>query len=317
MRGYIVLFALALIWGASFLFIKVGVEQMPPATLVVLRLAFSLLTLLAIIAARPELAKGWRRYWRLGVVVGVVNNVIPFLLITWGEVSIASGVASILNATTPLFTVLLANWWPDSARESLTRRRAAGVVLGFLGVAVLIGPSILHVTGSTARIAGELAVLVAAASYGVGTLLSRRFGGSAPLVGPLTMQGSALILTIPVAVATGLPTHIPSAKALGAVATLGILGTAIAYLLYFWLIRNVGATRTSIVTYLLPCTALIWGVLLLHETVSWNAFAGLALVLFGTMVTNGTIGSWARRGERARSTAAPTLQLTPSGSGDA
>ncbi|HEV2405879.1 MAG TPA: EamA family transporter [Ktedonobacterales bacterium] len=312
MRGYVVLFALALIWGASFLFIKVGVEQMPPATLVVLRLGFSVLTLSAIIAARPALAAGWRRYWRLGVVVGVVNNVIPFMLITWGEVRIASGVAAILNATTPLFTVLLANWWPDSARESLTPRRGAGVALGFLGVAVLVGPTILNVTGTSGRIIGELAVLVAAASYGVGALLSRRFGGSAMLVGPITMQGSALILSIPVAVASGLPTHMPSAKALGAVITLGVLGTAVAYLLYFWLIRNVGATRTILVTYLLPCTALIWGAIFLGETISWNALAGLALVLVGTMITNGTIGKrlFARRGQ-GRVAGAVSLAVEP------
>lgn len=298
MRGYIMLFALALIWGASFLFIKIGVEQMPPTTLVALRLGFSVLTMLIIIAARPALAAGWRRYWKLGVVVGVVNNIIPFTLISWGEIRIATGVASILNATTPLFTVLLANFWPDSARESLTRARVAGVALGFLGVAVLVGPSILNVAGSNGRIIGELAVLIAAASYAVGALLIRRFGGTATLVGPITMQTSALILMIPIALATGIPTHMPNAKAISAVAALGVLGTAIAYLLYFWLIRNLGATRASIVTYLLPCTALIWGALFLRESISWNAVAGLALVLLGTMVTNGTIGKrFARRGQ--------------------
>lgn len=309
MRGYIVLFALALIWGASFLFIKIGVDQMPPTTLVALRLGFSVLTILVIIAARPSLAAGWRRYWKLGVVVGVVNNIIPFTLISWGEIRIATGVASILNATTPLFTVLLANFWPDSARESLTRARAAGVALGFVGVAVLVGPSILNVAGSNGRIIGEVAVLIAAASYAVGALLIRRFGGTAMLVGPITMQTSALILMIPIALVAGLPTHMPNAKAIGAVAALGVLGTAIAYLLYFWLIRNLGATRASIVTYLLPCTALIWGALFLNETISWNALAGLTLVLLGTMVTNGTIGKrlFARRGQPGM-VAAPALQ---------
>ena len=317
MRGYIVLFALALIWGASFLFIKVGVEAMSPATLVALRLGFSVLTLLAIAAARPALVAGWRRYWRLAIVVGIVNNVIPFMLISWGEVHIASGVASILNATTPLFTVLLANWWPDSARESLTPRRAAGVALGFIGVGVLVGPSILSVTGSNARIVGELAVLVASASYGVGALLSRRFGGSAMLVGPVTIQTSALIVSAPIAILSGLPTHMPSVKALGAVATLGVMGTAVAYLLYFWLIRNVGATRTTIVTYLLPCTALIWGALLLSETISWNALGGLGLVLLGTMVTNGTIGKRFGARKQARVATATALRIEPSGGGEA
>jgi drug/metabolite transporter (DMT)-like permease len=306
-RGYIMLFALALIWGASFLFIKIGVNEMPPTTLVALRLGFSVLTLYAIIAARPSLVAGWRRYWRLGVVVGIVNNIIPFTLISWGETRIATGVAAILNATTPLFTALLANWWPDSARETLTRRRVAGVALGFVGVGVLVGPGLLKVTGSSGRVIGEVAVLIAAASYAVGALLIRRFGGSATLVGPITMQTSSLILMIPIALAVGLPAHVPSAKALGAVAALGVLGTAIAYLLYFWLIRNLGATRASFVTYLLPCTALIWGALFLSETISWNALVGLALVLLGVMVTNGVFGKRPTKREQPGAPATPAL----------
>ncbi len=291
-RGYAVLFTLAIIWGASYLLIKIGVSEMPPAVLVALRLAFSVATLAVIVAARPQLIAGWRRYWRLAVLVGIVNIVIPYLLITWGETRIASGVAAILNATTPLFTVLLANWWPDANRERLSWRGAGGVLVGFVGVGVLVGPSALNVTGAGAdRAIGMLAVLIAALGYGIGTLLSRRYAGSAQLVGPLTMQVSALVVMAPLAFISGLPARMPSPGALGAVALLGVVGTALAYLLYFWLIRNVGATRTSLVTYLLPCTALIWGAALLHETVSWNALAGLALVLLGSLITNGTLNT--------------------------
>lgn len=295
-REYGVLFALALIWGVSFLFIKLAVEDVSPATLVALRLGFSVLTLLLIVAIRPELMAGWRRYWRLGVVVGIINNFIPFVLISWGETAIASGVASILNATTPLFTVLIANWLPGAGREKLTPQRGAGVLLGFMGVGVLVGPAALGLGGSgLAHTLGELAVLVAAASYGVGALLSRRFGGSATLVAPLSCQVAALLLVVPVALVWSPPTKLPSPLAIGAAAELGVLGTALAYLLYFWLIRHVGATRTSLVTYLLPCTALLWGVLFLREHISWNALAGLLLVLLGTMLTNGTLNSMMRR----------------------
>ncbi len=289
-REYGVLFALALIWGASFLFIKVAVREMPPATLVVTRLGLSVLTLTAIVIARPALFAGWRRYWRLGLFIGAINNTLPFLLISWGEVHIASGVASILNATTPLFTVLLAHWWPGSGRETLSVRRVGGVLLGFLGVGVLVGPSALSFSGGgMARAAGEVAVLIAAAAYGVGALLSRRYAGAAPLVAPLTMQAGAFLIALPAALLWSPPTHLPSLTALGAVAMLGVVGTALAYLLYFWLIQHVGATRTALVTYLLPGTALIWGAVLLGEPVSWNAIAGLVLVLLGTMLTNGTL----------------------------
>lgn len=295
-REYTVLFTLALIWGASFLFIKVAVREMSPTTVVAGRLAFSVLTLALIVAVRPALFRGWRRYWRLALVVGIINNIIPFLLITWGELRISSGVASILNATTPLFTVLLANWWPGAGREALTLRRGGGMLLGFVGVGVLVGPSALNLSsGGAARIIGEVAVLIAAASYGVGALLIKRYAGASPLVGPLTMQGAALLIMLPIALVAGLPTQLPSLKAVGAVVTLGIFGTAIAYLLSFWLIQHVGATRAMLVTYLLPCTAVIWGVLLLGETVSWNTLVGLVLVLLGTMVTNGTLNGLLNR----------------------
>lgn len=295
-REYSVLFALALIWGISFYFIKIAVADVSPATVVALRLGFSVATLLVILLARPDLARGLRRYWKLGVLVGIINNLIPFVLISWGETRIASGVASILNATTPLFTVLLANWWPGATRESLTARRGAGVALGFAGVAVLVGPAAFALTGGgTGYTLGVLAVLVAAASYGVGAILSRRFNGAAMLVAPFSCQVAAFIVALPIAFVWNPPTHLPSLAALGAVAELGILGTAAAYLLYFWLIRHVGPTRTSLVTYLLPCTALVWGALLLGEQISWNALAGLLLVLLGTMLTNGTLhGLWRR-----------------------
>lgn len=295
-REYAVLFALALIWGASFMFIKVGVQEVSPATVVAGRLTASVITLGTIVAFRRQLIAGWRKYWRLGVITGIVNIVIPFMLISWGETRIPSGTASILNATTPLFVVLLANWWIGLGHEQLTARRGLSVLVGFIGVAVTIGPSALNLAGQgSAGLLGELAVLIAAASYGVGGLLSRRFTGSSQLVGPLSTQVPALILSLLIALIWSPPTHLPSPQVIGAIAILGALGTGVAYLLFFWLIYHVGATRTSLVTYLLPCTALLWGGLLLKEPVTWNAIAGLALVLVGTMMTNGTLTVLFRR----------------------
>lgn len=303
-REYAVLFALALIWGASFMFIKIGVEEVSPATVVAGRLTASVITLGLIVAFRRQLAAGWRKYWRLGVITGIVNIVIPFMLISWGETRIPSGAASILNATTPLFIVILANWWIGLGHESLTMRRALSVFVGFIGVAVTIGPSALNLTSNGgAGLFGELAVLIAAASYGVGTLLSRRFVGSSQLVGPISTQVPALVLSVIIALAWNPPTHIPSLKVILAIATLGALGTGVAYLLYFWLIYHVGPTRTSLVTYLLPCTALLWGGLLLSEPITWNAIAGLALVLLGTMMANGTLTALFRRKRPAKTAA--------------
>ena len=299
LREYGVLFALALIWGASFMFIKVSVEEVSPATVVAGRLTASVITLGIIVAIRPRLVKGWYRYWRLGIITAIFNIIIPFLLISWGETRIASGTASILNATTPLFIVLFANWWIGPGRETLTVGRVLSVLVGFIGVAVTIGPSAIHVVGHGGNgLIGELAVLIAAASYGIGGLLSRRFAGSAQLVGPISTQVPALILSLVVAAMWSPPTHLPSFKVIGAIATLGALGTGVAYLLYFWLIYHVGPTRTSLVTYLLPCTALLWGALLLNEHITWNAIAGLALVLLGTMLTNGTLTALFRRKPR-------------------
>jgi drug/metabolite transporter (DMT)-like permease len=314
LRENAVLLSLAAIWGASFLFIKIGLQDVSPATLVLGRLIFAVLTLLVIAAIRPVLIRGWWRFALLGVLVGVVNNFLPFMLITWGETRIASGVASIFNATTPLFTALLAHVWIGSAREPLTRRRSLGVLFGFLGVGLIIGPGLTTlVDGSINTLVGELAVLIAALSYGVGALLSRNFAGAAPLVPPLTMQASALIFTIPVALLWDPQTHAPSLASIGVMAELGILATAVAYLLYFWLIRHVGATRTSLVTYLLPCTALIYGAVFRGETVSWYALAGLGLVLVGTVITNGTLSGLFRRRRSARSAPARAAEIAPEG----
>jgi drug/metabolite transporter (DMT)-like permease len=309
LREYGVLFTLAAIWGASFLFIKIGLDDVSPATLVLGRLFLAVATLLVIAAFRPALFAGWWRFIPLGLLVGFVNMFLPFTLITWGETRIASGVASIFNATTPLFTVLMAHVWFGAAREPLTLRRSAGVLLGFVGVGVIIGPGAVQLTGSDAGyVVGELAVLIAALCYGVGALLSRGYSGASPLVPPLTIQVSALLFTIPLALLWQPPTHVPSLPAIGAMAELGILGTALAYLLYFWLIRHVGATRTTLVTYLLPCTALFYGAVFLHEPVMWNALAGLLLVLLGTMVTNGTLRGLLRR--RVRSQPATPATIT-------
>jgi drug/metabolite transporter (DMT)-like permease len=298
-REYVVLFSLALIWGASFLFIKLGVKEMSPATLVSLRLAGAVLTLCVIVAVRPALLAKWHRYLGLAVFVAIFNVIIPYLLISWGETRIFSGTASILNATTPLFSTLLASVWIGIGREPLSWRKMLGIIIGFVGVWVVLGLDLRAFSDqSLSTVEGELAVVVASASYGVGGLLSRRYAGAGTLVGPLTSLAVAFIISVPVALVWGPPVALPSWKALAAVGALGVLGTGIAYLFYFWLIRNVGAPRAALVTYLLPCTALIWGLVVFGEPIRANALAGLALVLVGTVVMNGTLDGLFRLGRR-------------------
>jgi drug/metabolite transporter (DMT)-like permease len=307
------LFTLALIWGASFLFIKIGVQEMSPGTLVSLRLAFGVVTLGVIVSARPALIAGWQRYWRLAILVAIFNVMIPYLLISWGETKIFSGTASILNATTPLFTVLLASVWIGNGHEALTWRKVLGILIGFAGVFVVFGLDARALSNqSLPIILGELAVVAASASYGVGGLLSRRYAGkgTGTLVGPLTSLTAGLIISIPVALLWSPPTAFPSWEAIGAIAALGVLGTGVAYLFYFWLIRNVGAPRTSMVTYLLPFTALFWGWLVFGEPVLPNALLGLALVLLGTLITNNAFSALFRRTPKATQPA-PVDALTP------
>jgi drug/metabolite transporter (DMT)-like permease len=294
-------------------FIKIGVQEMSPATLVSLRLAFGVATLGLIVAVSPGLIAGWRRYWRLAILVAIFNVMIPYLLISWGETHIFSGTASILNATTPLFTVLLASVWIGIGHEALTWRKVLGILIGFLGVFVVFGLDIRAFSDQSLPIVlGELAVVGASASYGVGGLLSRRYAGegTGTLVGPLTSLTAGLIISIPVALLWDPPAALPSWKALAAIAALGVLGTGVAFLFYFWLIRNVGAPRTSMVTYLLPFTALLWGRIFLGEPILPNALLGLALVLLGTLITNNAFSAIFRRRTQAAQPAASS-GLTP------
>jgi len=291
------LFGLAAIWGASFLFIKVAVLEMSPLMLVALRLSLASVGLLAaqpLLQTRSRTGAGlgtaFRSKWRAYLYMALMNAIVPYTLIAWGEERIASGTTSILNATTPLWTALIAALLlrgKDS--ERLTPARAAGLLVGFAGVAVLVfgrGGELAFGTTLT-EAAGEAAVLVAAAAYGVSGLYGRTaFAGLSPTL-PATWQNVfGAVVLLPLAwLLTPLETW-PSWQATWSVLTLGILGTAVALLVYYHLLARVGATRTLVVTYLLPCTALVYGVLFLNEKVGLYSLLGLALVLAGVMTTS-------------------------------
>ncbi|GAC1640067.1 MAG: DMT family transporter [Ktedonobacteraceae bacterium] len=287
LKEYLMLFALAALWGASFLFIKVAVAEMSPLTLVGARLLFGALGLLIIIPFSPAVMQGWHTRLRGFFIVAIFNAAIPYLTISWGEEYISSGMAAILNATTPLVIVLVSQWWPGG--ERLTWMRSTGVVLGFFGVGILVGPTALSVGGSTLYLLGAFAALVGAISYAFGGLLAHQLLAEAPELQPAIGQtGMGAVILAPIAgiaLAVQPPTHALSFWAIASALTLALGGTSLAYLIYYWLISRVGPTRTLIVTYLLPCMALVYGALLLHEPLGLNAIGGLALVLIGIFVT--------------------------------
>jgi drug/metabolite transporter (DMT)-like permease len=282
-----VLLLLGALWGASFLFIKIGVQEMPPETLVAIRLSVAAVVLLGALYARGLRLPTQLRAWGDLFFVGVFGTVLPYLLITWGEQHITSGMASILNATMPLFTVLLTYVW--TREERLSGLRLVGVLFGFVGVVVAVGAEHLSLTAADTQ--GQLGVLLASLCYAITGIYARRAFRGMPALIPATgqMLTGTLVIT-PIALALhGIPSPAPSPLALGAVLALGIFGTAIAYILLYWLLERIGAARNSMVTYLLPPFALVYGALFLGEAITLEAVLGLGLVILGILLSNGVI----------------------------
>lgn len=215
--------------------------------------------------------------------MGLLNNLIPFSLIFWGQTQIESGLAAILNATTPIFTVILAHFL---TQEKLYPQKVVGILLGFLGVVVLIGIDTLQSFSLTSL--GQVAVLVAACSYGCAGLYGRRFKAIPPMISAMGMLTGTTIMLLPVVLILDRPwTLSPSVQSGLAVVSLALLSTAVAYLLYFKLLARVGATNALLVAFLIPITALFIGIVFLNEQLGWNAFVSLGLILSGLAVIDG------------------------------
>ena len=291
-RPIVLLAALALIWGSSFMFIKIGVRELDPSTLILGRLGTATLALALVVPfliGRAETRAGLRAHWRALVVVGLLNTALPFWLLSWGETRLDSGLASIIQASVPIFNALLA--FGFFHEERVTGGRLLGVAVGFVGVAVLIGAQ------PHAKVVGALAVVGMALCYAAGGLLTRRHLAAArPHVIALGTSAVAAVAVLPAGIAQA-PHSMPAAKTIGAVVTLGLLCTAAAYLLFFTLVVRAGAGYAALVTYLVPPVALVYGAVFLDEGVGISALAGLMLILAG--VTLGT-----RRPGRLRRSAA-------------
>jgi drug/metabolite transporter (DMT)-like permease len=258
------------------MFIKVADRQLDPSTLILGRIALAAVTLAVVVAATiglPQAVVELRRHWRALVVVGLLNTAVPFWLLSWGETRIDSGTASIIQASVPIFTVLLAFGFFHDQR--VTGSRLVGVGVGFVGVALLVGAQ------PQGKILGALAVVGMAVCYAAGGLLIRRYLSTArpPLVAFGT-SAVAAIAVLPAGVAQA-PSTLPGWKTIGSVVFLGIVGTAFAYLLFFTIIAGAGASYASFVTYLVPPVALAYGAVFLGEGVGSVAIVGLLLILGG------------------------------------
>ncbi|WP_085124214.1 DMT family transporter [Tistlia consotensis] len=279
---------LAGLWASSFPLAAVALWSVPPLTVVLGRVTLGAAALLLVLRlsglAWPR-RPGLRRDL---LVMGLLNNALPFSLIVWGQQHIASGLASILNATTPLFAVLLAHLLTRD--EKLSANRLAGVLLGIAGVALIVGPDALDSlwSGRDDGLWGELAVLGAACSYALAGLWGRRFRDLPPPATACGMLVASTLLMLPLALLVERPwTLAPSAASLAAIATVAIFGTAAAYLLYFRILRTAGATNLLLVTLLIPIGALAVGCGLLGEPLEPKALAGLAAILAGLAVIDG------------------------------
>ncbi len=277
---------LSILWGGSFFFVGVAVREVTPLTIVWCRVSFAAVILLAVLRLKRVSMPAAPGVWGAFFVMGALNNLVPFSLIVWGQTHIESGLASILNATTPIFSVVLAHFLTRD--ERLTGKRIAGVIFGWSGVAVLVGIESLQ--GFGAAVGGQVAVLGAALSYACAAIYGRRFKGLSPLVVATGMLCASTVALTPPTLIIEQPWHLsPGGTVLAALFGLAAVSTSLAYLIYFRILATAGATNILLVTFLIPISAIMLGYLVLGERLGWNAFAGMGLVFAGLVVIDGRL----------------------------
>jgi drug/metabolite transporter (DMT)-like permease len=283
-RHLVMLFALAALWGASFMFIKIGDRELHPITLVGFRMALGALTLVPIVLVTVGGRQTLRELRGAAgplIVTGLLNSAIPIFAITWAETRLDSGLTAIIQASAPLFTALLALRFSQDQRVGGSR--LVGLAVGFAGVALLVGGR------PSGQIAAALAVVFSALCYAAaGLYAGRKLRGVSPLVTALGTLTAATLATLPIGLLQ-LPTHMTGWKVTASVLTLGIAGTGLAYILYYGLISGAGASRAILITYLVPTFAVFYGAVLLGEPVTAAAVGGLALVLAGVGLGTGAV----------------------------
>ena len=295
------LLALATLWGGSYLFGKVALADLPPFTVATGRLGLAAIVLHVVARVTgqrlPWTAAAWRAFW----IMGLLNNIIPMSLILWGQTTIGSGLAAILNASTPLFTVLLAHIFTRD--ERLTVHKVGGVLFGLAGVAVMIGPDALG--GLHRGVLAQVVMLGAAVSYACAGIFGRRFAGTPPLVaatGQVTASGLTL-LALSFLVDQPWRLALPGFRTWAAVAALAVLCTALAYVIYFRILATSGASNLLLVTLLMPVNAVLLGIIFLDEHIEPRHLTGMALIAAGLVVIDGRLAAHLRRRPRQRAAA--------------
>ncbi|MFD2206311.1 DMT family transporter [Kiloniella antarctica] len=281
---YLLLVLLGAIWGSSFFLIKVTLETVSPVTLTAFRLFFAFLALTALVMVLgkkfPTDMGTWRRYG----IIAVTGNILPFILISWGELHIDSGLAAILMSVVPLTALFVAHFWTDDEKMSLPK--ITGTLVGFCGVILLVGPDVLKGLGDS--VLGQLAVAFASFCYGATSVYARKTGlvKLDPIVNGSAILLCASVMAIPMAFILEDPLSLdPTLESIGALISLAVLSTAIAYIILYYLLGSVGANFTALNNYLVPVFGMVWGYMFLSESYGMDAFVALAVILFGIIIT--------------------------------
>ena len=284
-RDYLLLFGVGLIWSSSFLFIKLAISTVPPYTLTAARIAVAVLVLAGYLTLKRQGLPTDIKNWTIFAVLGLFGTALPFTLISWGELYIDSGLTAVLMGTMPVATAMLAHLF--IADERFTFSTGLGIMIGFGGLLILIGADALE--NLDRAVVAQLAIIIGALSYAVSTTFARRF---ARLPGPVMSTGSTvagLIWVLPLAILLEQPwTLRPDGLAVISVLILGIVATALATLIFYYLIHRVGATTFSQVNYIIPVFGASWGILFLNEVPGWRLPTALALVLSGIFIVSRT-----------------------------
>jgi drug/metabolite transporter (DMT)-like permease len=290
---WLLLIALSVIWGGSFFFNKVALGGLPPLVVVWGRVGVGCLGLIAVAALGSLSLREHLGRWRQFLVMGVLNTFLPFTLIVWGQQHIDSGLAAVINATTPAFTILLANFLTTDERASAGKYVGAAIGLG--GVAVLIGADALRGAGD--HVMGQVAVMGAAMSYACSAIYGRRLRGVPPLAAAAGQLTASLAVMTPVVLVVCRPWELPfpGLDVLGAVAGLGLICSALAYAIYFRILGSAGATNVQLVTLFIPFSAATLGIVVLDEPFTWRLVAGMAFVSTAVALIDGRPAARLRR----------------------